>query len=105
MENNVSDEVFLQCLPYMFENDQQRYLISHFLWDSNEKVQKLIFFLRAYDLVQRMYYVKFKNFPSKETGVYMLHELLSNPKLFRYLTTVVELGVFPNTFNTLNLTN
>lgn len=105
MNDSTKIDTFIQCLPYLFENNQQRYLISHFLWEDDDKVQKLIFYLRAYDLVQRMYYVKFKCFPSKETGIYMLHELMSNHKLFKYLSTIVKLGIFPSSFHNFSLTN
>ncbi len=92
-------DTFLKCLPYLFENDQQRYLISHYLWQGENEIKKLVFYLRAYDLIQRMYFVNFKKFPSKEVGAFMLDELLKKPKLMKHLTRIAENGIFPDNIN------
>ena len=54
------DDLFLESIPYMFDSGPQRYLMSHYLWDSSERLEHLVIHLRMYDLVSRMYFVQFQ---------------------------------------------
>lgn len=93
--NEEQYTLFLQCIPHMFSGEPQRYLMSNFLWGDEERTQMLISHLRLYDMIRRLYFIKFRENPSHETMNKTLRQIMSNPKLYRLFSMHIERAIFP----------
>ncbi|GBG28604.1 Hypothetical Protein FCC1311_048252 [Hondaea fermentalgiana] len=49
-------DLFMECLSSIFETEQGRYLMSHFLWDA-PRTEMLLRHMRLMDAVRRVYFV------------------------------------------------
>lgn len=88
-------ETFLNAIPYMFENEHSKYLITHYLWDNEDKQEQLIIHLRLYDLVRRIFYIKTRTEPSRETVLTTVRTILSKTWMKNYVKRYITIGVFP----------
>lgn len=91
----IDHELFLGAIPDMFETLNQKFLMSHFLWGSHEKTEKLLHYLRLYDLLQRIYRVKIKEYPDKETILNAIKSLEKNERLYNTFCRYIDTGRFP----------
>jgi hypothetical protein len=90
----IDHELFLGAIPDMFETLNQKFLMSHFLW-GHENTEKLLHYLRLYDLLQRIYRVKIKENPDKETILNAIKSLEKNERLYNTFCRYIDAGRFP----------
>lgn len=98
-------ELFLNCIPFMFMNQPQKYLISNFLWSGQDNIEFLVIHLRLYDLVRRLYYVKIKEEPSRETILKAIKNILKSNHLKNYFRKYILTGQFPIYPDKVEITN
>ena len=92
--NSNNHDLFLQALPELFETNNQRFIMSHFLW-GNENLDKLIHYLRLYDLLSRIYTVKTKSIPSPTQVIRAIKDIEKNEKLNEIFGKYIEEGRYP----------
>lgn len=88
--------LFLQSIPYMFDSEPCKFLISHYLWSSEDKRDQLIIHLRLYDLIRRIYYVKLKKEPDHDTVLRAMTKIFKNTWMKNHILHYITNGIFPS---------
>lgn len=88
--------LFIESLPYMFENEPSKFLITHYLWGGEEKVKDLIVHLRLYDLIRRIYTIEMRSEPSKELIIEAIKNIQNSKSLKKYFKKYILNGQFPD---------
>lgn len=96
-------KLFLDSIPSLFEKEEQRFLVSHYLWGGEERLSMLITHLRLYDLIRRWFYVKFKTHGDPKLIKDEFIRVIGNRGLRNILLRNIQEGVFPSTDNLLLL--
>lgn len=97
-EEDPHYELFLQSIPFMFDNEASKFLITHYLWGNRNNIDKLIAHLRLYDLIRRIYVINSKNNeePSKEMILEAIKKVRNNKLLRNYIyKNFIANGHFP----------
>jgi hypothetical protein len=88
----------------MFQTPIQQAALSSYLWD-NERSEELLMYMRLYDLIRRIYYVKTGQWPEPQYVVQCMENFLSNPSYKSQFIEYIKNIEFPlqNTVNMIKL--
>lgn len=95
--DDVHYELFISCMLSMFRTEEQRSIISHYIWGSEERLKMFISHLRLFDLLRRAHSVVNENNPTDEEMLCILRHITLKHRTQSALKYYVEHGVFPNT--------
>lgn len=95
MEDDKQYDIFLNSLPYLFANEPSKYLITHYMWDSDDNLQQLLVHVRLYDLIRRIYRIKTREEPSKQLIINTIKNINKKRALRNYFKKYIIDGHFP----------
>lgn len=91
----MSNEL-LKSLPTMFETMHQKAAMCSFLWTNDDDPKTIVYNLRLYDLVRRLYYVKTHKEPTPERVLELISFVKENKEINDFLMHFCKLGRFPD---------
>lgn len=94
----------INALPSMFSTMHQKSAMCEFLWTTNDDPTTIIYNLRLYDLIRRLYYVKTQEEPPPTRVIELMDFVKSHDELNDFFMHYCKIGKFPSV-NTLKLIN
>ena len=86
----------INAIPTMFSTMQQKSAMCEFLWTTNDDPTTIIYNLRLYDLIRRLFYVKTREEPTAERVLELMDFVKSNRELNEFFMYYCKLGKFPS---------
>lgn len=95
MDSNDIDYVkFLESIPSLFSTAIQKATMCSFLWNKQEP-ETIVYNLRLYDIVRRLYFVKVGEEPTDERVMELMGYVKSDEGIMRVLSKYILTGKFP----------
>lgn len=86
----------INALPQMFDTMHQKATMCSFLWTTNDDPTTIIYNLRLYDMIRRLYYVKTHEEPSPERVIELMDIVKSHKELNDLFMHFCRIGKFPD---------
>lgn len=85
---------FIESIPSLFATAIQKATLSSFLWNSQDP-QTIIYNLRLYDIVRRLFYVKTGRDATDEEILHLIDIVKQNEKMMDFFMVYIKKGEFP----------
>ena len=86
---------FIESIPALFSTAMQKATMSSFLWNQQDP-KTIIYNMRLYDIVRRLYYVKTGEEATDERIVQLMEAVRGNKKIMDFFMIYIESGKFPD---------
>jgi hypothetical protein len=85
---------FIESIPALFSTAMQKATMCSFLWNKQDP-ETIVYNLRLYDIVRRLYYVKVGREATDERIMELLEYVKSDENIMRVLSHYILTGKFP----------
>lgn len=86
---------FIESIPSLFSTAMQKATMSSFLWNGQDP-ETIVYNLRLYDMVRRLYYVKTGEEPTDERLVELVKFVKRNESIMNVFGYYIQHGKFPD---------
>lgn len=86
---------FLESIPSLFSTAMQKATMCSFLWNQQDP-RTIIYNLRLYDMIRRLYYVKTGEEATDERIIELMKAVKRNSKIMDFFMIYIESGKFPD---------
>lgn len=90
----MSEDGFIESIPSLFATAMQKATMCSFLWNEQEP-KTIIYNMRLYDIVRRLYYVKTGKEPTDERVLELVNVVKHNKTIMDFMMIYIESGRFP----------
>lgn len=86
---------FIESIPALFSTAIQKATMCSFLWNHQDP-KTIIYNLRLYDIIRRLYYVKTGEEATDDRIVELMKVVKQNKKIMEFFMIYIESGTFPD---------
>lgn len=94
MSDDIDYNNFIESIPSLFSTAMQKATMCSFLWNRQDP-ETIVYNLRLYDMVRRLYYVKTGREATDERIMELVKFVKNNDKLMGVFSHYIESGKFP----------
>ncbi len=92
--NDIDYHNFMESIPSLFSTAMQKATMCSLLWNKQDP-DTIVYNLRLYDMVRRLYYVKVGEEPSDDRVMELLTFVKSDEKIMSVFSHYILTGKFP----------
>jgi hypothetical protein len=86
---------FIESMPILFSTSIQKATMCSFLWNKQDPVT-IIYNMRLYDIVRRLYFVKTGNEPTDEEIIHLMNVVRQEKAIMDFFMVYIRSGTFPD---------
>jgi hypothetical protein len=93
-KNDVDYNNFIESIPSLFSTAMQKATMCSFLWNKQDP-ETIVYNLRLYDIVRRLYYVKVGEEATDERVMELVEFVKADEKIMKVFSHYILTGRFP----------
>lgn len=93
--DDIDFQTFLESIPALFATPVQKATMCSFLWNKQDP-KTIIYNLRLFDIVRRLYYVKTHQEPLAEDVIRLMDVVKRDKRIMDFFMIYIESGKFPD---------
>lgn len=95
MGDDIEYNKFIESIPSLFGSAIQKASMSSFLWN-NQDPKTIIYNMRLYDIIRRLYYVHKGEEPSDDKVMELMKNVKQNKQMMDFFIVYIQSGTFPS---------